>query len=87
MSRKTGQPHFCAQPAAVPTTGSTDSGLDARNGWAGRRTHLSRGGATLLSSHAGRSFTPDAGKTYAGQPEGDSEPMSQTSDAQDPTSR
>src|SRR3954451_3103788 len=41
---------------------------EKRDGWAGRRTHLSGGGATLLSSHAGRSFTPAAGKTAQGQP-------------------
>ena len=42
------------------------------DGWAGRRTHLSRGDATLLSSHAGRSFPPDAGTTLERQPEGGS---------------
>src|SRR3954449_12177194 len=56
-----------------------------RDGWAGRRTHLSGGDATLLSSHAGRSFTPDADKTRARQPEGDSQATSQTSGDQDPT--
>ena len=55
------------------------------DGWAGRRTHLSGGDATLLSSHAGRSFTPDAGKTNARQPEGDTQAMSQTPGVKDPT--
>src|SRR5437588_8510710 len=55
------------------------------DGWAGRRTNLSGGDATLLSSHAGRSFTPDAGKTHARQPEGSTDPTSQTPGDQDPT--
>src|SRR4051794_3136686 len=41
---------------------------EKRDGWAGRRTHLSGGGATLLSSHAGRSFTPAADTTHERQP-------------------
>src|SRR6476659_6778256 len=55
------------------------------DGWAGRRTHLSGGGTTLLSSHAGRSFTPGADKTYARQPTGGSHAKSQTSGVKDPT--
>jgi hypothetical protein len=43
------------------------------------------GDATLLSSHAGRSFTPDADTTYARQPDGGSESTSQTPGDQDPT--
>jgi hypothetical protein len=43
------------------------------------------GGATLLSSHAGRSFTPDADKSYARQAEGGRNPTSQAPGDQDPT--
>src|SRR6202012_989928 len=43
------------------------------------------GGATLLSSHAGRSFTPDADKTHERQPESGTHATSQTPGAQDPT--
>jgi hypothetical protein len=38
-----------------------------------------------LSSHAGRSFTPVAGKTAQGQPAGGTHASSQTTGAQDPT--
>src|SRR6201999_481669 len=43
------------------------------------------GGATLLSSHAGRSFTPGADKTHERQPESGTHATSQTPGAQDPT--
>src|ERR1700733_16314101 len=55
------------------------------DGWAGRRTNLSGGDATLLSSHAGRPFTPDADKTHERQPEGSTHRKSQTPGDQDPT--
>src|ERR1700753_367396 len=42
------------------------------------------GGATLLSSHAGRSFTPGADKTHERQPKGGRHATSQTPGAQDP---
>src|SRR6201994_46776 len=41
--------------------------------------------ATLLSSHAGRSFTPGADKTHERQPESGTHPKSQTPGDQDPT--
>ncbi|BCJ84526.1 hypothetical protein MTY81_58990 [Mycolicibacterium sp. TY81] len=44
---------------------------EAKVGPAGR-THLSGGGATLLSSHAGRSFPPGIGTTAECQPAGGS---------------
>ncbi len=48
--------------------------------------HISVGAvATLLSSHAGRSFTPDAGTTAQRQPEGGRRKMSQTPGDPEPT--
>jgi len=43
------------------------------------------GGATLRSSHAGRSFTPDADKRMHANPKGGTQAMSQTPGDQDPT--
>src|SRR5690349_4054016 len=45
------------------------SPLSSRDSWAGRRTHLSGGAATLLSSHAGPPCTVEAGTTHDRQPE------------------
>ena len=45
--------------SAPTTTMMVASFTPVRDGWAGRRTHLSGGDATLLSSHAGRSVTPE----------------------------
>src|SRR6202021_3308426 len=48
--------------------------------------HISVGAnATLLSSHAGRSVSPDAGTTAQRQPEGGRRKMSQTPGSPEPT--
>ena len=74
---------------SVPTTTMVVASFTRRgdHGWAGRRTHLSRGEATPLSSQAGRSFPPDAGTTVERQPEGGSVCKSQTPGEKEPNHR